>query len=134
MDIYILVINPGSTSTKFAVFKNEEVLFEEKISHDIEELKVFPNIVSQTSFRKELILNKLKEKKFDLKLLRGVCGRGGMLKPLKSGTYLVNEEMLNDLKETKYGQHASNLGAIIANEIAKPLNIPAYIVDPVCVD
>lgn len=134
MNNYILVINPGSTSTKFAVFNGESIIFEEKISHDIDELSKFKNIIEQTQFRKDLIINKLKARDFNLNDLACVCGRGGMLKPIKSGTYLVNDEMLNDLKTLKYGSHASNLGAIIANEIASPLNIPAFIVDPVAVD
>lgn len=134
MEKYILVINPGSTSTKFAVFKNEEEMFVEKISHDIDELSKFKTIVSQTDFRKNLILEKLQEKNFDLNKLNGVCGRGGMLRAMASGTYLVNDAMVSDLETEKYGAHASNLGAIIARSIATPLNIPAFIVDPVSVD
>lgn len=134
MDNFILVINPGSTSTKFAIYNNEIQVFEEKISHDIDELKIYKSIIDQLDFRKDLILSKLKEKNFDLKSLACVCGRGGMLKPIPSGTYLVNEEMINDLKNLKYGAHASNLGALIAVEIAKPLNIPSFMVDPVAVD
>ncbi len=134
MNNYILVINPGSTSTKFAVYNKEIQIFEEKIAHSTSQLKPYKTIIDQKDFRKSLILEKLKEKSFLLTSLKAVCGRGGMLKPLKSGTYLVNEEMVNDLKTTKYGSHASNLGAIISYEIAKHLNIPAFIVDPVAVD
>ncbi len=131
---YILSVNPGSTSTKFAVFEEEELLFKENIKHSYEELKNFKTIFSQKDFRKEQIINYLKEKNFDLKKLSATVGRGGLLKPLKSGTYRVNEKMLNDLKEAKRGEHASNIGAWIAYEIAKPLGIPAFIVDPVSVD
>lgn len=134
MDKYILVINPGSTSTKFAVYNNEVQVFEEKLTHDIDELAKYKTIIDQIDFRKDLILNKLQEMNFDLNKLCCICGRGGLLKPIPGGTYLVNEEMLNDLKTLKYGQHASTLGALIANLIAKPLNIPSYIVDPVTVD
>jgi len=134
MDKYILAINPGSTSTKFAIYKDSSLLFQEKISHDAAVLKNFSSIIDQTDFRKNLIFEKIKEKGFALELLSAVSGRGGLLKPLASGTYLVNDAMLSDLKSGKYGVHASNLGAIIAHEIASQLNIPAFIVDPVSVD
>lgn len=134
MDKFILVINPGSTSTKFAVYNNEVQVFEEKLTHDIDELAKYKTIIDQIDFRKDLILSKLQEINFDLNKLCCICGRGGLLKPIPSGTYLVSEEMLNDLKHLKYGQHASNLGALIACLIAKPLNIPSFIVDPVTVD
>jgi len=134
MEKFILVINPGSTSTKFAVYNNETEVFEEKITHDVDELKAYKTIIDQLDFRKDLILSKLKARKFNLRSLACICGRGGMLKPIMSGTYLVNQEMIDDLKTLKYGAHASNLGALIANQIAKPLNIPSYIVDPVAVD
>lgn len=134
MNKYILVVNPGSTSTKFAVYNGEALEFEVKLSHDIDKLSEFNSIIDQSDFRKGLIMNALSDRDFDLKKLSCVCGRGGMLKPISSGTYLVNDDMINDLKTTKYGSHASNLGALIAGEIATPLNIPSFIVDPVCVD
>lgn len=130
----ILIINPGSTSTKIAVYEDDKQVFEEKISHSVEELKPFPNIISQFEFRKNLVLETLKARNFDITKLDAVCGRGGMLRPLESGTYLVNERMIQDVYEAKRGEHASNLGCIIAHEIAKELNIPAFIVDPVSVD
>lgn len=130
----ILIINPGSTSTKIAVYDDDKQVFEEKISHSVEELKPFPNIISQFEFRKSLVLESLKTRNFDISKLAAVCGRGGMLRPLESGTYLVNEHMIQDVYEAKRGEHASNLGCIIAHEIAKDLNIPAFIVDPVSVD
>ncbi len=133
-DYKILVINPGSTSTKVALFSDEELVFEEKIGHSNEELAVFSKIIDQYGFRKDIILNFLKEKGIDLSTLAAVVGRGGLLRPLPSGTYRVNEKMLEDLRKGKYGEHASNLGGIIAYGIAEEVSIPTYIVDPVVVD
>ena len=97
MSYKLLIINPGSTSTKIGVYV-------------------------------------LKEKNFDIKTLDAVVGRGGMLKPIPGGTYAVTEELLEDLKVGVQGQHASNLGGILSNEIAKEIGVPAFIVDPVVVD
>lgn len=129
-----LIINPGSTSTKIAVFNDEEILFEQTIRHSNEELSSFKNVAEQFEFRKNLILDKLKENNIELNSLSAVVGRGGLLKPIKSGTYSINENMLKDLKNSPLGEHASNLGGIIAFEIAKDLNIPSFIADPVVVD
>lgn len=134
MNNYILVINPGSTSTKFAIFKGEEEILKEQISHSAEDLSNFKAIIDQKDFRKALIIDCLKKSNFDLNKMTGICGRGGLLRPIESGTYLVNEQMIHDLNLDRYGTHASNLGALIAYEIGKDLNIPAYIVDPVTVD
>ena len=131
MSKFVLVINPGSTSTKIAVFEDEKQLFFEKISHDHQEISTYLHIMDQYKFRKEMILNSLDNHQFDIKKLDAVCGRGGMLKPIESGIYLIEERMLEELKIGKHGEHASNLGAIIAYNIASVLNIPAYIVDPV---
>ena len=130
----LLVINPGSTSTKIAIFDNEKTIFEESIRHETSELYKYKNVINQYEFRKNIILDNLHNHGIDLTRLNAVVGRGGLLKPIPGGTYRIDEHMLEDLKEAKYGEHASNLGAIIASEIAKPLNIPAYIVDPVVVD
>ncbi len=130
---YILSINPGSTSTKVAVFLEEERLFEKKISHSIEELSRFDFIIDQRDFRRELILNFLREHSFDITLLSAVVGRGGMLTPLESGTYLVTDEMINYLSGNVI-EHASNLGAILAKDIAGIVGIKAFIVDPIVVD
>lgn len=130
----LLVINPGSTSTKIAIFDNEKAIFEESIRHETSELYKYKNVIEQYEFRKNIILDNLHNHGIDLTRLNAVVGRGGLLKPIPGGTYRIDEHMLEDLKEAKYGEHASNLGAIIANEIAKPLLIPAYIVDPVVVD
>lgn len=130
----ILVINPGSTSTKIGVFEDETLIMEETLRHSTEEINRYKSIFEQFQFRKDVIIKVLKEKGFEINTLSAVVGRGGMLKPMTGGTYDVNEKMLEDLKVGVQGQHASNLGGILANEIAKPLNIPAYIVDPVVVD
>ncbi|MCX8094983.1 MAG: butyrate kinase [Caldisericia bacterium] len=130
----ILVINPGSTSTKIGIFEGEKPLFIEVIRHNSEEIKSFKKIFDQYDFRKNAVLQFLKNKNIDPSTLSCVVGRGGLIKPLASGTYIINEKMIEDLREAKRGEHASNLGAIIAYEIAKPLRIPAFIVDPVVVD
>ncbi len=130
----ILAINPGSTSTKIAAFRDEEVVFQQTIRHSNEELVAYADIIEQAGFRQDLILTALKANGISLDDLSAVVGRGGLLKPIEGGTYAVNEAMLNDLTEQKRGAHASNLGALLASEIAGPLGIPAFIVDPVCVD
>ena len=130
----ILVINPGSTSTKIGVFDNEMSIFEKTIRHDTNLINSFDSIIDQHDFRKKIILETLDEEGFNISKLDAVCGRGGLLRPIEGGTYAVNDDMLQDLREGLAGQHASNLGGILAYEIAKALNIPAYIVDPVVVD
>ena len=134
MSYKLLIINPGSTSTKIAVYEDEKGIFEETLRHSSEEIGEFKHILDQKSFRTDIILEILKQKKIDIKEMNAVVGRGGLLKPIISGTYNVNDKMLEDLKEGIQGQHASNLGAIIANEIANSINKPAFIVDPVVVD
>ena len=130
----LLIINPGSTSTKIGVFEGEKELFQETLRHSSDEIAKYATIFEQLDFRKNIILNVLQEKDFDLNSLSAVVGRGGMLKPMESGTYKVNDKMLEDLKIGVQGQHASNLGGILANKIAEELNIPSFIVDPVVVD
>ncbi len=130
----ILAINPGSTSTKIAVFDNDKCVFETTITHPADEIAKYEKIIDQYDFRKKVILDTLSEQGFNLQNLSGVVGRGGLLKPIKGGTYAVNAAMLEDLKVGLMGEHASNLGGIIAYEIASKLNIPSFIVDPVVVD
>ncbi|EOC99638.1 butyrate kinase [Caldisalinibacter kiritimatiensis] len=130
----LLIINPGSTSTKIAIFDNEKPVLEETLRHSSEELEKYEKIYDQYEFRKNIILETLNEKGFNITKLSAVVGRGGLLKPIDGGTYKVNEPMIEDLKVGVLGEHASNLGGIIANEIASQLNIPAFIVDPVVVD
>lgn len=134
-DIYkILTINPGSTSTKIAVFENDIQVFEKTLRHSSDEIGRYKNISDQFNFRKEVIEGELKEADIDLNSLDCIVGRGGLLKPIKGGTYTVTTGMLEDLREGVSGQHASNLGGIIADQFSKELDIPAFIVDPVVVD
>ena len=134
MSIKSLIINPGSTSTKIGVFEDETLLFEETLRHSTEEIAQYASIVDQKDFRKNIIVNLLNEKNFDIKSLNVVVGRGGMLKPIPGGTYAVTDALLEDLKIGKQGQHASNLGGILAREIGDSIGVPSYIVDPVVVD
>jgi len=131
---FLLALNPGSSSTKIGVFENDKPLFAKNVKHDEAALAAFKDIAEQKTFRKQAVLEALSEQGFDSKRLSAVVGRSGLLRPLESGTYRVNESMLSDLKEAKRGKHASNLGAMIAHEIASQLNVPAFIVDPVSVD
>ncbi|MFP4046301.1 MAG: butyrate kinase [Bacteroidales bacterium] len=134
-EYYILAINPGSTSTKIAVFKNAKSAFLKNIKHSTEDLKEFEKIADQFHFRKEVILNELKNTDIDIKNISAVVGRGGLVKPIESGVYEVNEAMKNDLKNSPLGEHASNLGGLIASDIAESLpNARAFIADPVVVD
>jgi butyrate kinase len=130
----ILVINPGSTSTKIGVFDNDLSILEKTIRHESDQINSFDNIIDQYEFRKQTILETLDNEGINISKLNAVCGRGGLLRPIEGGTYEVNDRMLLDLKAGYSGQHASNLGGIIAFEIASGLNIPAFIVDPVVVD
>lgn len=134
MAIKSLIINPGSTSTKIGVFEDETLLFEETLRHSTEEIAQFASIVDQKDFRKNIILDLMKKKDFDMKSLDVIVGRGGMLKPIPGGTYAVTDALLEDLKVGVQGQHASNLGGILAREIADTIGVPSYIVDPVVVD
>ena len=134
MSIKSLIINPGSTSTKIGVFEDETLLFEETLRHSTEEITSYASIYEQKDFRKKIITDLLTEKEFDIKSLNVVVGRGGMLKPIPGGTYPVTDALLEDLKVGKQGQHASNLGGILAREIADSIGVPSYIVDPVVVD
>jgi len=135
MDFNILVINPGAGSTRIAVFKNEQALFEENIRHQPEELLYFPKIIDQYEFRRDKILALLRSKEVDLNTLNATVGRGGPFKALTSGTYKVNEKLIEDIKTGNYqSEHPSLLGAVIAKEIADQLKIDAYFVDPVSVD
>jgi butyrate kinase len=130
----ILAINPGSTSTKISVFLNETETMAENICHSEDEFGRFHDINHQFEFRKDVILKTLAEKNIDLDSLDAIVARGGNMKPVVGGTYLVNEPMLEDLEIGVMGKHVSNLGGKIAYTIARPLNIEAYVVDPVIVD
>ncbi len=130
----ILVINPGSTSTKLAIYEDEKEVLKETIRHSADELKDFKKITDQYEFRKNVILDFVKKAGYDIKSFSAIVGRGGLVRPIPSGTYEVDELMLKELHEGRYGEHASNLGALIANELAKVAGVKAYIVDPVVVD
>jgi len=130
----ILAINPGATSTKLAVFDDEQVFFKTTVEHQGEELKPFSRVLHQLEHRFHLILSTLGLAHIPLESLDAVVGRGGLLKPMNGGTYAVNEVMLADLKAATRGEHASNLGGLLAHLIASQQAIPAFIVDPVSVD
>lgn len=129
-----LIINPGSTSTKIAIFENDKEVITETVKHSSEEIKNFKEIYDQFDFRKDIIMKTLEDKKVDLSRFSAIIGRGGNMKPVVGGTYEVNEEMLKDLKVGVMGQHASNLGGGLAYSIAEELGLKAYVVDPVVVD
>ena len=131
----ILTINPGSTSTKLALFEEDKMVFEKNIQHTAEEISKFARVADQFEYRKKIILNELAIRKVNLPSINAVVGRGGVIKPIESGVYSVNEKMKEDLKSGKYGEHSSNLGGLIAEDIALSLpNAKAFIVDPVVVD
>lgn len=130
----LLIINPGSTSTKISVFEDAQQVLDTTLRHTAEELAPFTTTVSQKDFRKKHILERLEEEKIDATDFDAIVGRGGMVHPLESGTYKVNEALLNDLTNANYGEHASNLGAILAHELAIESGCDAYISDPVVVD
>lgn len=131
---FILVLNPGSTSTKVAIFKGEENLLQANLSHYPEELEKFSKVTDQYQLRKNIILDLLKENNYSTSQLKAVVGMGGLLRPIPGGTYKVTEAMVMDLSIGVQGEHASNLGGIIAKAIADLEGIDAYIVDPVAVD
>jgi butyrate kinase len=131
----ILAINPGSTSTKIALFEGPEQVFTKTLRHSAEEIGQFPDIVSQFEFRKKMIVDALKENDIEVNEINAIVGRGGLLRPIPSGVYEVNDNMLADLRSGKYGEHASNLGGIIAHAMAQEIpGCRAFITDPVVVD
>ncbi|MBQ8982929.1 MAG: butyrate kinase [Lachnospiraceae bacterium] len=136
MSYKLLIINPGSTSTKIGVFEDETQIMETTLRHSTEEIAKYNSIIDQKDFRKEVILNALKENNIELSSIDGCVGRGGMLKPIPGGTYATSDELIHDLEIGVQGQHASNLGGILAKEIAAEIgdSIPSFIVDPVVVD
>jgi len=134
--IRIIAINPGSTSTKIAVYENETPVLIKNITHTPEELAPFNKITDQFEFRKSIICKVLKDAEIRMDLVRAIVGRGGLVKPIESGVYLVNEAMIRDLLNSPLGaEHASNLGGLIAHDLAKNItNAKAYIANPVVVD
>mgnify|MGYP001081105050 FL=1 len=133
--IRILAINPGSTSTKIAVFQNEEPIFIKNLKHDVKELEKYEKITDQFQFRKQIIVNELNAADVPEEHVKAIVGRGGLVKPIESGVYEVNEAMKHDLRNSPMGEHASNLGGLIADDLAKSLSgCKAYITNPVVVD
>ena len=133
MTYNILAINPGSTSTKIAVYKNEDQLFTTSISHTPEELAGFKSVIDQFEWRKGLILKALADNNIDVNKLSAVVGRGGVISPIESGVYEVNDDLRHDLLNARM-QHASNLGGLLARDIADSIGVKSYIADPVVVD
>ena len=130
----ILVINPGSTSTKIGVYEDEKLLFDKTLRHPAEEIAKFESIPAQRQWRKQLVMDALAENNFDAKQLTAVSGRGGLVAPLHGGTYATTDKMVADCVKGVQGQHACNLGALIAREIGDELGIPSFVVDPPAVD
>jgi len=130
----ILVINPGSTSTKIAVYADTTPLLQHTLRHSMPELSPYPQILDQYLFRKNLIITVLEQHAIPLTSLDGIVARGGLVYPLEDGCYRVNDRMIQDLQAAVMGEHASNLGALIAKAIGDEIGKPALIVDPVVVD
>ena len=130
----VLVINPGSTSTKVSVFEDDKEVLKLRIDHPTSELDKFEKLSDQKDFRKEAVLKALEEKGYDVKDFDAIACRGGILPPLEGGTYEVNEEMVDYLLNETPVEHASNLAAVIGYELAKPYGIPVFITDPISVD
>lgn len=130
----ILAINPGGTSTKIAAFHDERELFSDTVQHPQESIRAFSAVVEQRAYRKQAVLDALAAAKTPLEAFDCVVGRGGLLRNIPGGTYAVNAAMLEDLAGARYGEHPSNLGPILAHELAEQIRIPSFTVDPVSVD
>lgn len=131
---HILAINPGSTSTKIAVFEDDKLLFQDNIAHSKMEVDKFPTLIDQKGMRKEKILESIKNAGYDINEMDIIVGRGGLVRPIPTGTYEVTDKMKEDLTIGFGGTHASNLGGLLADEIAKEIGVKAYITDPVACD
>lgn len=134
MNYRILAINPGSTSTKIALYENGKEIFCNTLEHPAKELEKYNKIQEQFEMRKDVVLSFLKEKGYDIRELSAVVGRGGMVPHVKSGAYKINDIMVDRLKNNPVIEHASNLGALIAHEIASSIGVSAFIYDSVRVD
>ncbi len=130
----VLIINPGATSTKIAVFDEDTQVFKKGIDHSAQELDRFDRVIDQADFRQKAILDAVAQGGFQLTDFAAVCGRGGLYRPIPSGTYAVSDAVMRDVEQAPYGEHASNLGAYLARRIGDMVGIPAFFVDPVCVD
>jgi len=134
MEEVIIVINPGSTSTKMALFASDNMIAEETVSHSSDELARFDNVADQFDLRMKDINSWLESRNISEKKVAAIAGRGAPVRPMEGGVYNVNQKLLDDLKSMKYSNHASNLGAIIADHLSRKYDVPAYIVDPITID
>ena len=130
----VLVINPGATSTKISVFDEEREILRKSINHPIEEIASFARIIDQKDYRKNMILDTLSEAGFSLSDFDAVSGRGGLTKHIPSGTYRISDAVIEDISHSNYGEHAANLGTVLAREFGDEAGIPSFFVDPICVD
>ena len=130
----MLIINPGSTSTKIAVYENQKPIFEDKLPHSAEELAPFSKLAGQLDFRREVLEKAMKERNISFDELDAIVSRGGLTHPVTSGTYEINELMVSIVKSGKYGEHACNLASMIAFDLSNKFGLPSYIADPVVVD
>lgn len=131
---YILAINPGSTSTKLSIFHGEDEIKSHTISHSMEDLREFDSVSQQFDYRFNLIKSWLEKENIELESLKAVVGRGGILKSIPGGTYIITEGVIEDLESASQGEHASNLGGLLAKGIADIIGVESYFVDPVSVD
>ena len=136
MDQTIFVINPGSTSDDIGFFRNGKPAFSKTMRYSPLDLKPFESqpITAQLDFRKQLIMRLLGDNKIEPGGISAIIGRGGLLRPIESGTYRVGPKMLEDLRAGVMGDHSSNLGGILAHELGQLYKAPAFIADPVVVD
>ena len=130
----VLVINPGATSTKIAVFDEDKQVFKKGIDHSAQELDQFDRVIDQADYRQKAILDAVVESGYQLSDFDAVCGRGGLYRAIPSGTYAVSDAVMRDVEQAPYGEHPSNLGAYLAKKLGDMVGIPAFFVDPVCVD
>ena len=130
----ILTINHGGTSTKIALFDDDKIILNESIFHSAADLAPFQSVFEEYGYRMNMITDLLGKNKISINTLDAVVGRGGLLKPIEGGTYMVNSFMVDDVKNAINGEHASNLGCVLAKSIADSAGIPSFVVDPVSVD
>jgi len=130
----ILVLNLGSTSTKIGVYEDGQTIFKESVKHSTDEIKKFADVWDQYDYRKNIILEVLKEKNIELTSLCAITSRGGNTKPIPGGIYYIDEKMIEDMKSRIYGTHPTCVGCAIALDIGKELGIPVLTVDPPVTD
>ena len=130
----VLVINPGSTSTKIAIYEKESPIYSETINHTAEDLAHYHSVIDQLDYRLSLIHSALEKAGHSIEELDAVSARGGFTKPVVAGTYLIDENVVDTLTHHAIHDHASNLGSLLARELTRNTDIPAFFVDPVSVD